>query len=34
MDDLKDTVVENPKGQSLDDTYVVFDIETTGFQPG
>ncbi len=23
-------VVKNPKGQSLDDTYVVFDLETTG----
>lgn len=30
VDDLKDMIV-NPKGQSLDDTYVVFDIETTGF---
>ncbi len=29
VDDLK-TLVVNPKGQSLDDTYVVFDIETTG----
>ncbi len=31
-DDLKDAVV-NCKGQSLTDTYVVFDIETTGFSP-
>lgn len=30
VDDLKDMIV-NPKGQTLDDTYVVFDIETTGF---
>ncbi|MBQ9766428.1 MAG: PolC-type DNA polymerase III [Lachnospiraceae bacterium] len=30
VDDSKDVVV-NSKGQSLDDTYVVFDIETTGF---
>mgnify|MGYP001153416761 FL=1 len=30
VDDLKDMIV-NPKGQSLDDTYVVFDLETTGF---
>ena len=30
VDDLKDIVV-NSKGQSIDDTYVVFDIETTGF---
>ena len=32
VDDLKD-IVEHSKGQSLDDTYVVFDIETTGFSP-
>ncbi len=32
VDDLKD-IVEHAKGQSLDDTYVVFDIETTGFSP-
>jgi len=32
VDDLKD-IVERSKGQSLDDTYVVFDIETTGFSP-
>ena len=30
VDDLKDMIV-HPKGQSLDDTYVVFDLETTGF---
>ncbi len=30
VDDLKDMIV-NPKGQSLTDTYVVFDLETTGF---
>ena len=29
VDDLKE-VVENEKGQSLDDSYVVFDLETTG----
>lgn len=29
VDDLKD-IVTNSRGQSLDDTYVVFDIETTG----
>lgn len=29
VDDLRDTVV-NEKGQTLEDTYVVFDIETTG----
>ncbi len=32
VDDLK-SFVENAKGQSLSDTYVVFDIETTGFNP-
>lgn len=32
VDDLK-KAVENDKGQSLDDPYVVFDIETTGFGP-
>ncbi|MGL5435276.1 MAG: PolC-type DNA polymerase III [Lachnospiraceae bacterium] len=32
VDDMKD-LVENPRGQSLSDTYVVFDIETTGFSP-
>lgn len=30
VDDLLDTVIDS-KGQSLDDSYVVFDIETTGF---
>ena len=30
VDDLKD-IVTDAAGQSLDDTYVVFDIETTGF---
>lgn len=30
VDDLKDMIV-NPKGQKLTDTYVVFDLETTGF---
>ena len=30
VDDLKE-VVTNIKGQSLDNTYVVFDLETTGF---
>ena len=29
IDDLGE-VVTNPKGQSFDDEYVVFDIETTG----
>ena len=32
VDDLK-KAVENDKGQSLDDSYVVFDLETTGFGP-
>lgn len=32
VDDLKD-IVENDKGQTLMDTCVVFDIETTGFGP-
>ncbi|MGN0382926.1 MAG: PolC-type DNA polymerase III [Eubacterium sp.] len=32
VDDLKDMVI-NCKGQTLKDTYVVFDIETTGFSP-
>jgi len=32
VDDLKEIVV-NDKGQTLDETYVVFDIETTGFSP-
>ncbi len=30
VDDLKD-MITNPQGQSLSDTYVVFDLETTGF---
>lgn len=32
VDDLKD-FVQNAKGQSLDGSYVVFDIETTGLSP-
>ena len=32
VDDLKHIIV-NSKNQSLRDTYVVFDIETTGFSP-
>ena len=32
VDDLK-AIVTGDKGQSLDETYVVFDIETTGFSP-
>lgn len=32
VDDLKEVVI-NQKGQSLDDSFVVFDIETTGFGP-
>ena len=32
VDDLKD-IISNSKKQSLDDTYVVFDLETTGFSP-
>ena len=32
VDDLKEIVTKD-KGQSLDGTYVVFDIETTGFSP-
>ena len=32
VDDLKE-IVTNSKGQDLHDTYVVFDIETTGFSP-
>ncbi len=32
VDDLKN-IIENSKGQSLEDTYVVFDLETTGFSP-
>ena len=32
VDDLKG-LVDNPAGQTLEDTYVVFDLETTGFSP-
>ncbi len=32
VDDLN-TIVMNDKGQTLEDTFVVFDIETTGFSP-
>lgn len=32
VDDLKQ-IIENGKGQDLEDTYVVFDLETTGFSP-
>ncbi len=32
VDDLKE-IVTNGKGQSLEGSYVVFDIETTGFSP-
>ncbi len=32
VDDLQDVAV-NEKGQSLQDTFVVFDLETTGFSP-
>ncbi|MCD8231696.1 MAG: PolC-type DNA polymerase III [Clostridiales bacterium] len=32
VDDLKG-LVENPHGQKLDHTFVVFDLETTGFSP-
>ena len=32
VDDLKD-IITNSKGQKLEDTYVVFDLETTGFSP-
>ncbi|MDY3250719.1 MAG: PolC-type DNA polymerase III, partial [Candidatus Choladocola sp.] len=32
VDDLKEIAV-NTKGQTLDETYVVFDLETTGFSP-
>ncbi len=32
VDDLKGIVTES-KGQSLQDSYIVFDIETTGFSP-
>ncbi len=32
VDDMKE-LVENSQGQSFADSYVVFDIETTGFSP-
>ena len=32
VDDLRE-IVTNDKGQDLEDTFVVFDIETTGFSP-
>ena len=32
VDDLKEVVIQ-PQGQKLTDTYVVFDLETTGFSP-
>lgn len=32
VDDMKQ-LVEHPRNQQFDDTYVVFDIETTGFSP-
>ena len=32
VDDLK-KIIDNPKGQDFDDTYVVFDLETTGLSP-
>ncbi len=32
VDDIKELVI-NSKGQAMDDTYVAFDIETTGFGP-
>jgi DNA polymerase-3 subunit alpha (Gram-positive type) len=32
VDDTK-KLIQNPNGQSLEDTYVVFDLETTGFSP-
>ena len=32
VDDMKE-LVENAKGQSFEDSFVVFDIETTGFSP-
>ncbi len=32
VDDMKQ-LVESPRGQSFDDPFVVFDIETTGFSP-
>jgi DNA polymerase-3 subunit alpha (Gram-positive type) len=32
VDDMKD-LVKNPQGQDFSDSFVVFDIETTGFSP-
>ncbi len=32
VDDLRQ-IIENPTGQGFDDTYVVFDLETTGLSP-
>ena len=32
VDDLKEVAI-NEKGQTLDDVFVVFDLETTGFSP-
>lgn len=32
VDDLK-RIIENPGGQNFDDTYVIFDLETTGLSP-
>ena len=32
VDDMKE-LVENSKGQTFSDSFVVFDIETTGFSP-
>lgn len=32
VDDLN-RIIENPAGQDFDDTYVVFDLETTGLSP-
>lgn len=32
VDDIKD-MITNPRGQKLNETYVVFDLETTGFIP-
>lgn len=32
VDDLKD-IITNSKNQELDDAYIVFDLETTGFSP-